>query len=396
MSIEKAGELGALEAAIERKVEQAGRRGLSVAQIADLATEAGFEGAYQPLLRRLAADGTIVEWNRRWYALASTDWVVGRLQALDGGDALLRSGAGGEAGYFVPRRYRNGARDGDRVVTKPLGGPQRRGRRRSGAPSSRGRLPEASVVRVLRRAFDSLVGTIERRDGRAFLQPFDPRLRAEVEVVGDVPGPDHYVEVEIDHDGSPHHGPLRSKVSRVLGTLDTAGVDTEVVERHFGLTAAFPPEVEQSAGSLPEDPDPADWKGRRDHRDRVVVTIDGATARDFDDAIHVEKTDRGYALTVYIADVSHYVTPGSALDLEAYRRGTSVYFADKVLPMLPEALSNGLCSLRPDVPRLVQATTLTFDRRRQGGSQRVLRRGDREPSQADLPRGGGAPRRRLP
>jgi ribonuclease R len=154
-----------------------------------------------------------------------------------------------------------------------------------------------------------------------------------------------------------------------LGPVDAPGVDVLVVLRHHKIPDELPPEVEEAAAALPEDPRPEDWEGRTDLRDVPTVTIDGATARDFDDAITCERLghDR-WRLGVHIADVAHYVTEGSALDREAYRRGTSVYYPDRAVPMLPERLSNGLCSLRPEVPRLAMSAFLDV-----GGDGQVQR-----------------------
>jgi ribonuclease R len=323
---------------------------MSRAEIAHEAEPLAGGEAYPAALSRLESEGVAVEWNKRWYALASTDWCAGELQGLAAGDALLRSGEGDEVGYFVPRRYLNGARPGDRVVAKALRGKKRRGQR----------LPEAGVVKVLGRGFDRVVGTVEKRARKHYLVPFDRRLKLEVEVAdGAKVGEGCFVVVAVDHKGSSRIGPLRGEVDRLLGPVSEPGVDAEVVIEHFGLPTDFPATVLEEAAALPDDPGQSDFAGRRDLRDGVVVTIDGASARDFDDAVSVERrADGTYDLAVHIADVAHYVAPGSGLDLEAYERGTSVYFADRVLPMLPERLSNGLCSLRPGVPRLVQSVFL--------------------------------------
>jgi ribonuclease R len=339
-----------LRQAVERALVEAGRRGLSRGEVAHLAGTAGAED-YVPLLSDLEREGDAVEWNKRWYALSTTDWCAGELQALAGGDALLRSGAGGEVGYFVPQRYLNGGRPGDQVIAKPL----REKKKRTGQ-----RLPEAGVVKVVGRGFDRLVGTLEERGAKHYLVPFDRRIRLEVEVAdGDAVPAAHFVSVAVDHKGSSRLGPLRGRVERVLGAAEDPGVDADVVVEHFGLPTAFPPAAEQEASALPENPSGGDFEGRRDLRSELVVTIDGATAKDFDDAIGVRKREDGsFDLAVHIADVAHYVPLGCALDGEAYRRGTSVYLGDRVQPMLPEGLSNGLCSLRPNVPRLVQSVFL--------------------------------------
>jgi ribonuclease R len=151
-------------------------------------------------------------------------------------------------------------------------------------------------------------------------------------------------------------------VVEVLGRADHPGVDVAVVLRHHRIPEDFAETALAAAAELPEDPEPADWRGREDLRREVVVTIDGETARDFDDAISlVELPGGGARLGVHIADVAHYVAEGGALDLEAYRRGTSVYYPERAIPMLPERLSNGLCSLRPRVPRLTLSAWLELD-----------------------------------
>ena len=340
-----------LRAALEEALAAAGRAGLSRAELAHRAGELGGEEDCAAALVDLERAGATVEWNTRWYALTTTDWCAGELQGLAGGDALLRSGAAGEVGYYVPRRYLNGGRPGDQVIAKPIRG-------KKGRPGQR--LPEAGVVKVVGRGFDRLVGTLEARGAKRYLVPFDRRIRLEVEVAdGAAVPPGHFLSVAVDHADSSRLGPLRGRVERVLGSAADPGVDAEVVVAHFELPTSFPDAVEREAARLPADPAAGDFAGRRDLRSELVVTIDGATAKDFDDAIAVRRRGDGtFDLAVHIADVAHYVAAGSALDLEAYRRGTSVYLGDRVLPMLPEALSNGLCSLRPGVPRLVQSVFL--------------------------------------
>jgi ribonuclease R len=199
------------------------------------------------------------------------------------------------------------------------------------------------------------------RSRRRWLVPFDPRLTLELPVAGagDVPeGQFAVVAVERGPGGEP-----RGRLLEVLGDVATPGVDVEVVLRAYDIPRQFPDEVLAAASGLPADPGAADWQGRQDLRRQVVVTIDGETARDFDDAVSIERRpDHTFRLGVHIADVAHYVAPESALDREAYRRGTSVYYPERVVPMLPEALSNGLCSLRPEVPRLTLSVFLDVDR----------------------------------
>lgn len=155
----------------------------------------------------------------------------------------------------------------------------------------------------------------------------------------------------------------RGKIVEVLGYPDDPHVDMEAVIRKYGLTAAFPASVLRELETLPQDPSPGELARRENWTDRTVITIDPASARDFDDAISVTPTPSGWTLAVHIADVSHFVRPGSALDEEALRRGNSTYLPDRVLPMLPPRLSDDLCSLRPDVVRLTKACEMKFDRK---------------------------------
>ncbi len=338
------------ERALARLV-QAGRRGLTAAE---LAGEPGADaGALERALAALAAAGRAVEIEGRWLAVEESPWIAGRIDRLESGDGLLRPGASREPGFFVPRRYLKGALDGDTVLARPLGRGRPRGEH----------LPEAAVERIVARRRPTLVGAVETDEqGRRWLIPFDPKVSLDLQVVGAeamAPGRFAVVAVERPGPGRPAHGRLVED----LGPLEVPGVDVEVVLRHHGIPEEFPVEVRSLAEGLPEDPRPADWAGREDLRAAVVVTIDGETARDFDDALSIERLPYGdFRLGVHIADVAQYVVEGSALDLEAYRRGTSVYYPERAIPMIPERLSNGLCSLRPGVPRLTLSAFLDIGR----------------------------------
>ncbi len=336
---------------------RAGRKGAAIPALVDAMTTPVSPEVAAEALRELERRGEAVEWNRRWCALRFTNWHAGRIEMQRGGRALLRVGEKGEPGFSIRRGDLNGARQGDMVLVKS----RRRGR---GKGRRRYELPEASVSKILERRFTELVGRLVPVHGRYRLEPFDPRSRIEVDLRGAPPegaGPGDWVVAELlDRPG--RHGLLAARITGFLGDADRPGVDVDVVLRHFGIPQTFPPEVLQATEALPEDPGPEDFDGRLDLRDRTLVTIDGATARDFDDAISVEEGgDGGFRLGVHIADVSHYVPEGGALDREAFRRGTSVYFPDRAVPMIPEALSNGLCSLRPEVPRLAVSALLDID-----------------------------------
>jgi ribonuclease R len=353
-----AGDEAVLRADVLERLARAGRKGLARDElVAGLSPEWPAE-TVQATLGALADAGEAVQWNRRWMPIAASGWLVGEVQVVESGDAVVVTAGAEVPAVSVRAADLKGAGVGDAVLVRPL----KPGRRPAGRRP--GRLPRAVVVRRLGRRRRRLVGTLESvPGGRRRLVPFDPRSRLEPWVEGgDELAEDVYVVVELE-ERRPGLEPL-ARVSEVLGSAATPGVDVEVVLRHYEIPEPFPPGLEAAAGELPPDPVASDFQGRRDLRGTMTVTIDGATARDFDDAISVEETDSGgWRLGIHIADVAHYVEEGSALDLEAYRRGTSVYFPDRAVPMLPEHLSNGLCSLRPEVPRLAMSAFLTLDRR---------------------------------
>jgi ribonuclease R len=345
---------GLLRSEILEALRNAGRSGLDRKSIDRLAAPRFSPDDVSRSLSDLESGGDAVLWNDRWLALSSTDWVVGQVHRLDRGDAVLRSGRDAESGYFIFRSSLKGASDGDLVLARRASR-SRRLRRAN-------RLPEAVVLKVLRRRVQHLVGLVERRHGQFRLLPFDPRVSIEVRLVGvEEEMVSQYVVCDVEATGSPRPGAATAIVQEVLGEQAAPGVDLLATLRHFGIPDAFPRETLDAAATLPADPAESDLEGREDLRGAVLVTIDGESARDFDDAISVEETgDGGFRLGVHIADVSHYVDEGGVLDQEAYRRGTSVYFPDRAVPMLPEHLSNGLCSLRPDVPRLTISAFLDF------------------------------------
>jgi len=357
VSTQRPGTESLLREAAFRQLESAGRSGLDPHGIE---APAGFDVAPERLdeaLAELESEGRAVEWSRRWYALRFTDFVAGRIKRLEGGDALLLTGDRGEAGYFIPRKLAKGSMDGDLVLARPhQKGPK--GRRKGGE-----RLPEASVVKLVQRRHQTMVGSVELDEGeRRWLVPFDPKADFDLEVMaGPEVAEEDFVVVEVEPP-RPGAGHPRGRIVEVLGDPAVPGVDVKVVLCHYGIPETFPPEVIAESERHPEDPTEADWAGREDLREALTITIDGATARDFDDAVSVERRGKVYRLSVHIADVAHYVPEASALDLEAYRRGTSVYYPDRAIPMLPERISNGLCSLRPDVPRLAMSAFLDIDR----------------------------------
>jgi ribonuclease R len=222
---------------------------------------------------------------------------------------------------------------------------------------------EGRVVNVTKRVRDTIVGQL-RFDGKVFfVTPMDEKLPAKILITEDAPEhKDKIVEVEITRYPGAATWPA-GKIVSVIGFLDDPNVETIAIIRKFGFSTTFPKNVEEEAEKLPETLDEKDYLGRDDFRTRNTITIDPTTARDFDDAVDVEiLKDGSFQLGVHIADVSHVVRQDSAMDTEARIRGTSVYFPDRVIPMLPEKVSNGICSLNPRVDRLAMSVIMHISR----------------------------------
>lgn len=276
---------------------------------------------------------------------------------------------GVEGDIFVPEQYAGTALHGDRVAVKIGKRPAPRWHRH--VKSKRDRLGpdettlEARVVKVLERKNTRIVGTFRRRGKFAHFSPDDTRLPETFnlsEVIQGAESGDKAI-VEFESWDSPRMPP-RARMVELLGRPGDPGVDILAVIHRCGLPLKFPGGVLAEAERIPEEIEPAEIERREDWREREVFTIDPGDAKDFDDAICVHHFRReeggGWELAVHIADVSHYVRAGSALDKEAKKRGNSVYLADRVIPMLPEKLSNGVCSLKPDVERLTHAVIMRF------------------------------------
>ncbi|MGV3583163.1 MAG: ribonuclease R [Methylophilus sp.] len=239
---------------------------------------------------------------------------------------------------------------GDRAMVR-MAGLDRKGR------------PEGKIVEVLERANKTLVGRVMRGQGVTIVAAEDKRINQDILIpyhldmdakVGQV------VMVELTEQPSSHAMPM-GKITQILGNYADSGMEIEIALRKHKLPYEFHPSAVQEAESYPKTVQPVDYKGRIDLRTLPLITIDGETARDFDDAVYAEPQGKGWRLVVAIADVSFYVKPGDALDKEAFDRGNSVYFPRRVIPMLPEALSNGLCSLNPDVERLCMVCDMQVD-----------------------------------
>jgi ribonuclease R len=314
--------------------------------------------AFKRTLRNLVNDGAVIEIKGNRYGLPDRmDLVVGRLEGHQSGIGFVvpeRPIEGLKKDIFVAAHNLKEALHGDRVVVR-IERYREDGR------------AEGRIVQVLERATTTVVGRYEvDASGLGFVTPFDKRLTADIVVprneIRDAQ-PGQMVTVEVTRWPTPARGPA-GRIVEVLGDINDPGVDTEIILRKYGIPDEHPEEAVTEAARLGTAVKEKDLAGRTDFRDRQVVTIDGEHARDFDDAISITKLKNGhYWLGVHIADVAHYVQEGGALDSEAYERGTSVYFPERAVHMFPEALATGLCSLRPQVDRLVQSCLMEVNAR---------------------------------
>jgi ribonuclease R len=281
---------------------------------------------------------------------ARLDLRAGRLEVNRAGFAFVIGDDPGEEDVYVRGSALRPAMHGDRVLV------------RVERARARGR-PEGRVVQVLERGTRELLGVFRQGRTVAMIVPHDQRITVPVRVVrggaGEAREGDLVVAELVRHPGLVTDAEAR--VVTVLGPASDPRVETEAVIHTHGLPREFPPAVVAAAARIPAHVPETAIAGRLDLRPLPIVTIDGENARDFDDAVLVEARPGGFRLTVAVADVAHYVAAGSVLDQEARARGTSVYFPDRVLPMLPEPLSNGICSLQPGVDRLVKAVRLDID-----------------------------------
>jgi ribonuclease R len=312
------------------------------------------------ILRELEMAGEIARIRKNRYVLPdNADLVAGVLSVHEAGYAFLTNEKPGQRDLFIAAENTGTAMHGDRVVARII----------RGAEFSRARQPRAEgrVIRILERAQKEIVGTLQQTRNFFYVVPDDPRLVHNIYVQperfdGRIPHRGDKVVVRLEAWESRHVNP-EGKIIELLGPRHAPGVDMLSIIRKYHLPVEFPRAVLEEAGVIPEEvPDEA-IDGREDLRSQFIITIDPDDARDFDDAIHVEEmAGGGWRLGVHIADVSAYVPAGGALDREARRRGNSVYLPDRVIPMLPERLSNGVCSLNPNVDRLTHSVFLQFDR----------------------------------
>jgi ribonuclease R len=306
------------------------------------------------LTKRLAAmvrDGQLLQNRRGGYGVAEKlDLIAGVVLANAEGYGFLRPDEGGEDLYLSPAQMRT-VLHGDRVLGSVVG-VDRRGRR------------QGAIVEVLERRSSRLVGRVVIEDGLTLVSPDDRRVHQDILIR---PGAEQgaragqIVIAEISDPPTQHRGPM-GRIVAVLGERLTPSIIVEMAIASHDLPHDWPDMVTRQAAEVDPQVLDSEIKGRIDLRPLPLVTIDGEDARDFDDAVYAEANSQGFRLIVAIADVSHYVKIGSALDEEAYLRSTSVYFPGFVVPMLPEALSNGICSLNPRVDRLCMVCDMQVNR----------------------------------
>jgi ribonuclease R len=349
------------ESEILERLRQKGNRVLALAQLrAVLRVPEEEVEALRARLDALERQGKIARVRGEKYsAIEYTSFVSGKISIRAEGFGFVLSPDPQGEDLFIPRRGLGGALDGDLVLAREV---ERKPSKKRGSRRSEERT-SGTVVKILERARDRIVGQYDTEDGRSVVRPYDPKMATEVRVPKDSNGGAVDAEIVVAKFTSypDDRRVARGEIVERLGFLGEPGVDIEIVIRMHDLPSRFPHEVEEEANAFPETIGAGDLVGRTDFRHHAIVTIDGETAKDFDDAVEVEKTADGYRLGVHIADVSHYVREGTRLDAEARWRGTSVYFPGRVVPMLPERLSNGLCSLNPRVDRLTLSATIDFD-----------------------------------
>jgi len=307
------------------------------------------------ILDDMVEDGKLVMTRKKKYALPETlGFLVGRLQGNQKGFAFFIPDDENEEDVFIPAENLNTAMHNDRVMIRIL---------KNGHSSARSR--EGEVYKVLSRANKTVVGTFEKDRNFGFVIPDDSRISNDIFVSKDnMQGAEtgHKVVVEILRWPDLRRNP-EGRIIEILGHKDEAGTDILSIIRQFNLPEEFPQEVLAVAKKIPQSVSQDEIAKRKDLRHLKAFTIDGADAKDLDDAISIEKMDNGnFKLGVHIADVNHYVFADSPIDKEAFVRGTSVYLVDRVVPMLPRELSNGICSLNPDEDRLAMSVIMEINR----------------------------------
>ena len=311
------------------------------------------KNAFYNLLDEMEAEGLIFKTKKSRYGVPEKmNLVVGKLQGNQRGYGFVLPDEDDVPDVHISAENMSGAMNNDRVVAKIL---KKDDVQKSG---------EGQIIKILERANKKIVGVYENSEHFGFLVPDDRRISQDVfipKAEANKAQTGQKVVAEIIKWPEARRNP-EGRIVEILGYKDEPGIDILSVIRKHGLPEEFPEEVEMAAENIPDEVAEKDYEGRRDLRDKNIVTIDGDDAKDLDDAVSIERLPKGgYRLGVHIADVSHYVRENDVIDKEAQNRGTSVYLIDRVIPMLPKKLSNGVCSLNPKVDRLTLSVVMDID-----------------------------------
>ncbi|MEH2930005.1 ribonuclease R [Candidatus Ventrimonas sp. KK005] len=309
----------------------------------------GLREELNQVLDALVAEGSVVMSKRGKYTIPQASVTVGTFSGNDKGFGFVAV-EGRDGDVFIPAGRTGGAMHGDRVQIGV-------------EPNGQGKKAEGTVVKVLFRANKTVVGYYQKSRNYGFVVPDNRKLGQDIFVssgkdMGAVTG--HKVVVRITNYGNGEKSP-EGEIEEILGHVNDPGVDILSLVRAYDLPEEFPEEVMEQAAHTRDEVLEEELAGRKDLRKWQTVTIDGEDAKDLDDAITISREDFGYRLGVHIADVTHYVKEGSPLDREALKRGTSVYLVDRVIPMLPHKLSNGICSLNAGTDRLAMSCIMDID-----------------------------------
>lgn len=316
--------------------------------------EKGDRNTFNNLLDEMEREGLIFKTKKNRYGLPERmNLVVGKLQGNARGFGFIISDLEDMADVYISQENMGGAMNGDRVVAKIL-------KIKEGERSA-----EGQVIKILERKNENIIGTFENSTHFGFVVPDDKRIAQDIFIPkAEINGARHGQKVvaAITKWPQPRRNP-EGKIIEILGNKGEPGIDILSIIRKYNLPEEFPTEVEEAANAIPDEIPEEEYKRRRDLRSQKMVTIDGEDAKDLDDAVSVERLPNGnFRLGVHIADVGYYVKENDVIDREAQLRGTSVYLIDRVVPMLPKKLSNGICSLNPKEDRLTMTCMMEIDR----------------------------------
>ncbi len=308
---------------------------------------------FQDVIQEMEKDGEIIKTRTEHYGVPEKmGLVVGKLQGHQKGFGFVIPEVE-EPDVFIPISNMGGAMHGDKVIAKVT------------REENEGKRREGEIIRIVERGTKTIIGTYEDSKNFGFVVADEKRIHQDIFIPkGERNGAKtgQVVIVEITEWPDKRRNP-EGRVVEILGNKGDRGIDILTIIKKYGLPEEFPPKVEAFAENIPSEIPEEEYERREDLRELRMVTIDGEDAKDLDDAVSIERLqNKNYRLGVHIADVSHYVREKNALDKEALKRATSVYLIDRVIPMLPKKLSNGICSLNPKVDRLALSCFMEIDR----------------------------------